>query len=50
MAIAHVGTIMDAISHGLGRSEDESSLPNLIRAAKVAFHPPEPPKPAFNAT
>ncbi|KAJ6128304.1 hypothetical protein N7471_009521 [Penicillium samsonianum] len=37
MAIAHVGTIMDAISHGLGRSEDESSLPNLIRAAKGVY-------------
>ncbi|KAF3028781.1 hypothetical protein E8E15_004221 [Penicillium rubens] len=33
MAIAHVGTIMDAISHGLGRSEDESSRSNLTRAA-----------------
>ncbi|KAJ5424451.1 hypothetical protein N7491_009667, partial [Penicillium cf. griseofulvum] len=37
IAIAHVGAIMDATSHGLGRSEDESSLSNLIRAGKVNF-------------
>ncbi|CAP80184.1 Pc12g05570 [Penicillium rubens Wisconsin 54-1255] len=49
MAIAHVGTIMDAISHGLGRSEDESSRSNLTRAGKVAFPSPEPPNSSFNA-
>ncbi|KAJ5512924.1 hypothetical protein N7463_002476 [Penicillium fimorum] len=37
MAIAHVGAIMDAISHGLGRSADESSLSNLIRAGKGVY-------------
>ncbi|KAJ5927262.1 hypothetical protein N7516_009035 [Penicillium verrucosum] len=38
IAIAHVGTIMDAISHGLGRSEDESSVSNLdIYAANLLF-------------
>lgn len=35
---------MDAISHGLGRSEDESSVSNLIRAGKVAFPSPQTPK------
>lgn len=37
IAIAHVGTIMDAISHGLGRSEDESSVSNLMRAGKDVY-------------
>ncbi|KAJ5416359.1 hypothetical protein N7491_011261 [Penicillium cf. griseofulvum] len=37
IAIAHVGAIMDATSHGLGRSEDESSLSNLIRAGKGIY-------------
>ncbi|CRL29000.1 unnamed protein product [Penicillium camemberti] len=37
IAIAHVGTIMDAISHGLGRSEDESSVSSLIRAGKDVY-------------
>ncbi|OQE12098.1 hypothetical protein PENVUL_c001G10133 [Penicillium vulpinum] len=37
IAIAHVGTIMDAISHGLGRPEDESSLSNLTRAGKSVY-------------
>ncbi|CAI7653220.1 unnamed protein product [Penicillium viridicatum] len=44
IAIAHVGTIMDAITHGLGRSEDESSVSNLMRAGKVAFPPSQTPK------
>ncbi|KAJ5844244.1 uncharacterized protein N7525_001985 [Penicillium rubens] len=39
MAIAHVGTIMDAISHGLGRSEDESSRSNLTRAECLRSEP-----------
>ncbi|KGO43778.1 hypothetical protein PEX1_039470 [Penicillium expansum] len=49
IAIAHVGTIIDATSHGLGRSEDESSASDLIRAGKVALPILEPPNLAFSA-
>ncbi|KAJ5164763.1 uncharacterized protein N7500_006593 [Penicillium coprophilum] len=37
MAIAHVGAIMDAVSHGLGRSEDENLLSDAIRAGKGIY-------------
>ncbi|KAJ5438972.1 uncharacterized protein N7458_009970 [Penicillium daleae] len=36
-AIAHVGTTMNAISHGLGRSQDESSLSDLKRAGEGVY-------------
>ncbi|KAJ5198662.1 uncharacterized protein N7498_007779 [Penicillium cinerascens] len=35
MAVAHTGTIMGAISHGLGRSQDESMLSDLKQAGKT---------------
>ncbi|KAE8382354.1 hypothetical protein BDV26DRAFT_278141 [Aspergillus bertholletiae] len=37
LGIAHVGTIMHGVSHGLGRSQDETSAPDLQSAAQALY-------------
>ena len=40
LAIAHVGAVMNAISHGFGRSQDQSSSRDLERAGQVSDSSP----------
>ncbi|KAJ5659570.1 hypothetical protein N7507_006021 [Penicillium longicatenatum] len=37
LAVAHVGTTMDAVNHGLGRPQDASSAPSLKRAGEGLY-------------
>ncbi|KAJ6083964.1 hypothetical protein N7486_010764 [Penicillium sp. IBT 16267x] len=37
LAVAHVGTTMDAVNHGLGRQQDESSVSSLKRAGEGLY-------------
>ncbi|KAJ5810035.1 uncharacterized protein N7503_002253 [Penicillium pulvis] len=37
LGVAHVGTIMDAVNHGLGRPQDESSVSSLKKAGEGLY-------------